>query len=128
MFGFLKSGLNAARLKMFEEDFAILRDDMPIDHQLHVYRLMRDDYNRLVNAASSGASSLGKDAKQIILKAMKDRNAASARWHDKRNPDWMAASMTEHLCNSIVSEDMDTFQKIYTTLSGWMSGMEMIDL
>ena len=44
MFGFLKSGMDKMRTKMFNDDFSVLRDHMAVEDQLKVYRLMRDDY------------------------------------------------------------------------------------
>ena len=128
MFGLFKSGMNEMRVKMFKEDFAVLRDHMSVDDQLRVYRLMRDDYHRIVSSAQTGASNLGEDAKRMVMKAMQDRNAASAQWEDKKNPDWMAASLIEHLCNAILSGDMKVFHQIYAPIGGWLSGMEMIDI
>lgn len=128
MFGFLKSGMDKMRTKMFNDDFSVLRDHMAVEDQLKVYRLMRDDYYQIVTSTQSGSSNLGVEVKQMAIKAMQNRNDASAQWQDKRNPDWMAATLIEHLCSAILAGDMKVMHQIYAPIGGWLSSMEMIDI
>jgi len=127
MFEFLKSGINQMKLKLFDSDYDFLRQNMSIEDQLKVYRLMRDDYQKIMAIAESGSFNQNQDVKQMAVKAMQSRNTASAQWKDKRNPNWMAAALIENFCNAILSGDMKLFYHVYVRIGGWVSALEQLD-
>jgi hypothetical protein len=127
MFGFLKSSAIKIKIKMFGDDFLVLRD-MSVENQLKVYKLIKNDYRSLINLVENDAPDIVDRAKKISKLAMEKRNLASKSWNDKRNPDWMAAAIIEHLSVAILSGDDDAFMKIYLPIGGWVSAIEMIDI
>jgi hypothetical protein len=128
MFGFFKSKLKKALLEQFNADFEILLNHMIAETQLEVYRSLRADLEYFENVAGSGSSSTMQIIQQIAISSKDKRNMASNTWHDKRNPEWMAASLIETVCNAALANDEDVFSSIYDPLKGWASTMEMIDL
>jgi hypothetical protein len=126
MFNFLKSGLGALTSGAFNSDMDVLTNHMPIDEQIYVYHLMKDDYEAIKKIVASESSDATALVRELVTKAMKNRNEASAIWNDKRNADWMAASLIEHLGNPILSGDVNTFGKIYAKLDAWCSAMDAV--
>lgn len=126
MFDFLKSGLGALTSGAFNSDMDVLTHHLATDDQIYVYHLMKDDYEALKRILLSQPSDLNARVSDLVMKAMKSRNEASAVWNDKRNADWMAASLIEHFGNSILSGDVNTFSKIYAKLDAWCSAMDNI--
>jgi len=126
MFNFLKSGLGALTTGAFNADMDVLTNHLEISDQIYVYHLMKDDYEAIKRIVSSQSSDATAQVSEIVKKAMRSRNDASAIWNDKRNANWMAASLIEHLGNSILSGDVNTFSKIYEKLDPWCSAMDSV--
>jgi hypothetical protein len=128
MFGLLKSGMKKMSLKLFHEDFAILRDHMSVDDQLKVYRKMTSKYDSIMRALSDDDEFTKSHISFIADTVSIDRQIASQEWADMRNPDLMAAALIEHLCNSVKANDIEFFNEVIKHISGWIYAMEMIDI
>ena len=128
MFGFFKSKLNNALVEAFNSDFDILQNDMSSESQLEVYRSLRADFEYFETIVRSGSSSTTQLVQKIAISQKNKRNMASNTWSDKRNPEWMSASLIENVCNAALSNNEDVFASLYGQLKGWVSTMEMIDL
>lgn len=128
MFGLFKSGMKKMSLKLFHEDFAILRDHMPVDDQLKVYRKMTSKYDLILSYLADGDERAVSYVSHIAGVVYVDRQIASKEWADMRNPDLMAAALIEHLCNSVKANDVEFFNEVMSHISGWRYAMEMIDI
>lgn len=124
MFGFLKSGMKSMQFKMFAEDFKILQEDMSIEAQRQVHTKMSDSYHLVIGILQNDSENAKQRIAKIAKISMDLRNAASEIWKDKRNPDWMAPNLIEHLCNAILSEDVEQFRKVGDPLYSWFIEME----
>lgn len=113
----------------FDSDFEVLLT-LPVNSQIIIFKKINPDIDSLfIQGESLNEIAFNSIVSHLAQKAKDRRNQAIRRGAtDKTDIDWMSAALLEHTYNSILSGDESVVLHISRKLSGWMQGIEMIDL
>jgi hypothetical protein len=123
--------MNLAQLlaNEFDSDFKVLQS-LPMNFQISIFRTINPVIDNLFNQGESLSENVFTSVVKDLAQKSKDKRNQAIRGGAtvKADINWMSAALVEHTCNSILSGDASVVLHISRKLSGWMQGIELIDL